>query len=120
VRTLGTILLLAAVGCSAPHHDVSITCSDLPVSQSKLVAVTFSTNAWVRSVSAEDIEFVKSALAQPGGCQIDGPIISLGKDTNADGESMTAYTLLRYYDFVRPSGGQWRLLSCGAYNADSF
>lgn len=120
MRILGTIFLLATVSCSAPHHDASVTHLDLPASQSKLVVVNFSTNAWVRGVSAEDIEFVKSALAQPGDCQIDGQIISLGKDTEPDGESMRAYTHLRYYDFARPSGGQWRLLSCGVYNADSF
>jgi hypothetical protein len=120
VKALGIISLLVLAGCSVPHHDVSVMPLEPPASQPKDVIVSFSTNAWVRGVTSDDIQLVKSVLAQPGDCQIDGPIISLGKDSTTTGERMMAYTPLRYYEFTRSSGTKWHLLRCGAYNADSF
>ena len=100
-------------GCAAPDKKIAGTPLDPPA------AVIFAPDAWIRGVTQEDIDYIKSALAQVRGAyQVKHPVISLGKGSVPGGESMMAYTILNYYDFERPTGGRWALVRCGPYNAD--
>jgi len=115
-------------GCAAADKKIAVTPLDLPAAVDKKTAVTpvdppaavvFAPDAWIRGVTHEDIDYIKSALAQVRGAyQVKHPIISLGKSSVPGGESMIAYTILYYYDFEQPTGGRWALVRCGSYNAD--
>ena len=97
-------------GCAAPDKKIAGTPLDSPV------AVVFAPDAWIRGVTQEDIDYIKSALAQVRGVyQVKHPVISLGKGPVPGGERMIAYTSLYYYDFERPTGGSWALVRCESY-----
>ena len=113
VKRFILVCLLILTGCATPDKKIAVA----PLEPS--VAVVFSPDAWIRGVTQEDIDCVKSALSQVRGAyQVKHPVISLGKGSVPGGESMRAYTTLHYYDFERPVSGRWALVRCGSYNAD--
>jgi hypothetical protein len=78
--------------------------------------VVLSPNARIGGVTAEEIEFARKTLSEQTRCEIDGPIIAIGKDVAEGKVHFFAMTLMTMFEFVRGPSGSWELESCGPYN----
>ena len=113
MRAIYMLCLLSLAGCCGSPPVSPVT--QLPAYNSGM-DVTLSPNARIGNVTPEDISFVRKALAAQNRCQVDGPIIAIGRDVVNGKHYLSVMTARTMFTFIRSASDSWKLDGCGPYN----